>query len=514
MAVAARLERQVAGALLRAGYSGNDARLVVGISGGPDSSALLHCLFRLRQRHGLRLHAAHLNHDFRGEEAEEDARFAAALARDLALPATVERRDVLLYQKERRISSFEQAARELRYSFLAEVAERTGASAVALGHTSDDVAETVLQHILRGSGIQGLRGMSESSPWPLPREGGGLRVFRPLVGVSKADTAGYCRELGQKYRVDSGNYLSRFTRNRIRQNLLPLLASEYNPRVGEALVRLARTAALELDYLEAEIERIWPGVAEEEEGAVGFDRPALLAVHPALQKLLFRRAFARLLGDTRRLSERHLDAMLELAQSQTSGRSLDLPNGLRLRRSYEYLRLSQAPAASCPYPVLEGVHSLAVPSLGTEQQIVCQAGPWLVTLRLDSSGPAAFQGGCPGSQSGTAGGAAGRTSWTAYFHRPALGERLEVRTRRPGDRFQPLGMTGEKKLQDFFTDARVPREWRDRAPLLVDRRGIAWVVGYRIAHWAKAAAGGPGAAETLRITFEVNSQVNSEVNGA
>ena len=168
MSVSSRLESQAAAALVRAGFSGNESLLVVGVSGGPDSSALLHCLSRLSPQHGLALHAAHLNHDFRGEEAEEDARFAAALACSLGIPATVEQRDVTEHQKQRRISSFEQAARELRYSFLAEVAEETGASAVAVGHTSDDLAETVLLHILRGSGTQGLRGMSESSPWPFP----------------------------------------------------------------------------------------------------------------------------------------------------------------------------------------------------------------------------------------------------------------------------------------------------------------------------------------------------------
>lgn len=502
MAVIARLESQVAGALVRAGYSASGTHLVVGISGGPDSSALLHCLFRLREKHDLRLHVAHLNHDFRGEEAEEDARFAAALASGLNLPATVERRDVQFYQRERRISSFEQAARELRYSFFSEVAEGIGASAVAVGHTSDDVAETVLLHILRGSGIQGLRGMSESSPWPFPRKGRALRVFRPLLNATKADTESYCRELGKEFRVDSGNFLSRFTRNRVRQNLLPLLASEYNPRVRESLVRLSRTAAVELDYLEAEIERLWPGVAVEEDGAVGFDRPALVAVHPALQKLLFRKAFAHLSGDTRRLGERNLDAMVELAQSKKAGRSLDLPNGLRLQRSYEYLRLSLVPDLPCPYPVLEGAPSLTIPSTEAEQ-IVCQAGPWRVTLRLDSSGPPAFESIHARSPSGTVGDSPGQTSWTAYLHRPALGEWLEVRTRQPGDRIRPLGMTGEKKLQDFLTDARVPREWRDRVPLLVARRGIAWVVGYRIAHWARVIAGESGTTETLQVTFEV-----------
>ena len=492
MAVVARLERQVADALLRAGYSNNGTSLVVGISGGPDSSALLHCLSRLQHRHNLQLHVAHLNHDFRGEEAEEDARFAEALAKDLGLPATVERHDVLDYQNARRISSFEQAARELRYSFLAEVAANIGAPVVAVGHTSDDLAETVLLHILRGSGIQGLRGMSELSAWPFPPAVHELRLFRPLLNVTKADTEGYCRELGKEYRLDSGNYLTRFTRTWVRQHLLPLLASEYNPRVRESLVRLSRTAALELDYLEAEIERLWPQVAVEEDGAVGFDQSALLELHPALQKLLFRKAYARLIGDARRLSESHLESMVELAQSKAGGRSLDLPYGLRLQQKYGNLRLSQGPDLTCPFPVLEGVHSVAIPS--TEAgEVVSQVGPWRGTLRLKVHGQPAFEGGQSPASEG----------WTAYVDRQALGDRLEIRTRQPGDRFQPLGMTGEKKLQDFFTDAHVAREWRDRVPLLVSHRGIAWVVGYRIADWAKVVAEGSGSHGSLQITFEL-----------
>ena len=507
MTAVAGLENQVSGALLRAGYSGNGTALVVAVSGGADSSALLHCLSRLRERHLLRLHVAHLNHDHRGEEAEEDARFVSALAEELGLEATVEERDVLAYQRERRISSFEQAAREFRYAFLAGVAESVGAAAVAVGHTADDLAETVLLHIIRGTGIHGLRAMSESSPWPWPQAGGQLRLFRPLLGAAKDDTVSYCRELGRDYRDDSGNYQPRFTRNRVRHQLLPLLAAEFNPRIRESLVRLARTAAAELDYMGGETERLWPEVAVEEDGAVGFHQPALASLHPALQKLLLRRAYAHLMGDTRRLEERHLDAMAELVREGVTGRSLDLPGGLKLHRSYGYLRLSRDAGLPCPFPGLDGTHPLAVPSAG-EYQVVSMAGPWRVTIRLDESAQPSFQSETREGETrvlrrelGAA--SPGRHAWTAYFDRAALGEQVSVRTRRPGDRFQPLGMAGEKKLQDFFTDARVPRNWRDRAPLLAADRGIAWVVGYRIAHWARAGVGGPDPAEVLQITFEL-----------
>ncbi len=507
MTTVAVLERQVSGALHRAGYSGNGTALVVAVSGGPDSSALLHCLSRLRERHLLRLHVAHLNHDFRGEEAEEDARFVSALARDLGLAATVERGDVPAYQRQRRISSFEQAARELRYSFLVEVAESVGAAAVAVGHTADDLAETVLLHILRGAGIHGLRGMSELSPWPWPQAGGQLRLFRPLLQVTKDDTLSYCSGLGRDYREDSGNYLPQFTRNRVRHRLLPLLASEYNPRVRESLVRLARTAALELDYMEGETGRLWPRVAVEEDGAVGFDQPALASVHPALQKLLLRRAYAHLMGDTRRLEERHLDAMAALAREGVTGRSLDLPGGLKLHRSYDYLRLSRDAGLPCPFPGLEGTHPLALPSAG-EAQVVSTAGPWRVTLRVDKSPQYSVGSKAPESKArplrrGSGPVSPGRQVWTAYLDRSVLGVQGQVRTRQPGDRFQPLGMAGDKKLQDFFTDARVPRGWRDQVPLLVSHQGIAWVVGYRIAHWARVGASEPGPSEILRITFEL-----------
>ncbi|MCH7606157.1 MAG: tRNA lysidine(34) synthetase TilS, partial [Chloroflexi bacterium] len=183
MAVVARLERGVAAALGRAGYSGNNSVIVVGVSGGPDSTALLYILKRLSESRFLQLHVAHLNHDFRGEEADEDARFVSSLAQELGLPCTVDKQDPMEYQRQTGISSFEQLARDMRYSFMARVARDIGATAVAVGHTADDQAETVLLHVLRGSGLHGLRGMSELAPWPWPESGGGLKLFRPLLGV-------------------------------------------------------------------------------------------------------------------------------------------------------------------------------------------------------------------------------------------------------------------------------------------------------------------------------------------
>ena len=501
MAAVDELERQVTGALLRAGYSGGGHTLVVAVSGGPDSTALLQSLYRLRDKHQLRIHVAHLNHNFRGEEAYADARFVSALAQDLGLDATVEHRDALDYQRARHISSFEQAARELRYDFLADVAENIGADAVVTGHTADDVAETVLMHILRGAGLHGLRGMSELSSWPWPRRGDQLRLFRPLLRATKADTSSYCDALGQEYRNDSGNYMPRFTRNRVRHCLLPQLASEYNPKVRESLVRLARTAALELDYLEGEISRLWPQVVAERDGALDFNRAVLTSLHPALQMLLLRKAYAYVMGNTQRLEERHLDAMAELAEGNFAYRILDLPGGLKLHRSYNQLQLSRDAVLPCPFPVLDGEHSLSMPSVGDSER-TSLAGPWRVTLRLIEPLEFALGGSPPvlGSEPATI--STGRESWSAYMDPKALGDRLRVRVRQPGDRFQPLGIEGKKKLQDFFTDDKVPRDWRDRVPLLVAQQGIAWVVGYRIAHWARVEPSQSSSWKVIMVTFD------------
>jgi tRNA(Ile)-lysidine synthase len=518
MAVSARLEWLVTAALGRAGYSGNNTTLVVAVSGGPDSSALLYSLHRLGERHRLRLHVAHLNHDFRGEEAEADARFVTALAKELALPVTVAKRDPVEYQRSAsggRISSFEQAARELRYAFLADVATEAGAAVVALGHTADDLAETVLLHILRGSGLHGLRGMAELSPWPWPTasppvplsisygEGEAkpgvrpspLKMFRPLLQATKADTVAYCQELGREYRQDSGNYLGRFTRNRVRHDLLPRLAAEYNPRVGEALARLARTAALELDYLEGEVDRVWPQVATAGDGAVSFHRAGLASLHPALQRLVLRRGYVTLAGNPRRLGESHLSAMAELAEDSRSGRSVALPLGLRLYSVYDRLVLCRDNSLPCPFPPLEGAHPVALPTEQGEERVT-EVGGWRVSVGLTPLAPS------PSEMERGFGGEA----LTAFLDRGALGEQVHLRTWQPGDRFQPLGMAQDKKLQDFFSDARVPRTWRDRVPLLVCPQGIAWVVGYRVAHWARV-AGLP--VVCLRFSLTGSEEANS-----
>lgn len=496
MPVVSHVDTRVAAALNRAGLAGPGNILVVGVSGGADSSTLLYSLNRLRASCGIDLHVAHLNHDFRGDEADEDARFVGALAQELGLPFSVEKRDPIAYQRERHISSFEQGAREMRYQFLATVARRIGAPAVAVGHTSDDQAETVLLHILRGAGLHGLRGMTETAPWPFPPGLESPVIFRPLLEVTKSETVEYCQELQRDYRQDSGNSLFRFTRNRVRQDLLPALAADYNPRVREALVRLASTASLDLDYLERELDRTWSDLvisldASNDPGSLSASlvlrRDLLSSLHSALVRMALRQAYITVNGDPRRLRENHLRTMTDFISSENRTGELALPSGISLIATPTQITLSAAKAQSdCPYPELPEPYHLSTSNIPKADGIH-HAGEWLVSIETisienvpDLQPPDAF---------------------TAWLAPNSLGTDLYVRNRSNGDRFHPLGMSNSKRLHNFFIDAKVPRHWRDRVPLLVTEHGIAWVVGYRIAEWAKVPRDLPPGTPIMRVRF-------------
>ena len=458
---------------------------MVGASGGPDSTALLRCLHRLRGESSLNLHVAHLNHDFRGAEADHDAAFVQYLADGLGLPCSIDKQDPIAYQRERGVSSFEQAAREMRYSFLASVAQSVGAVAIALGHTSDDQSETVLIHLLRGSGLHGLRGMAEVAEWPWPEPRPGPLLFRPLLSVTKEDTVAYCRSLGQTYREDSGNYMWRFTRNKVRHDLLPRLARDYNPRVKEALERLSRVASAQVDFIDKELEGRWNEIAVETGGAVSFRAEALASIHPALQRQAVRRAYSSLTGDSRGLSESHVEAVTSLLHRGRGGRVIHLPRNVRAAFQGGRLRISAADAPTI-LPRLTGEHSLPLPSQPGEVLEVA-VGEWKLRVKVLK----------PGQH--TAEEFAGGNEFTARLDRDALGRTATIRSRLPGDRFQPKGMAGTKKLQDFFTDSKVPREQRDSIPLLVADRGIAWVAGHRVADWAAPREG----AESVLVCLEL-----------
>ena len=456
----------------------------------------MNVLSRASSRFGFRVQPAHLLHDFRGQETYDDADFVRRMWPDCIF----EEVDVPAYQRDTGVSSFEQAARDVRYDFLARVARRVGAQLVALGHTADDLAETVLLHVARGSGLHGLRGMSELDPWPYPVSRPGhasdtpaLRVWRPLIDLTRHHTISYCRNYGVDYRDDSTNYMREFARNRVRLDIMPALKEQLNPRIVDALGRISRTAAAQVDYMERQADELWPQAAPEpvsDDGALRLNRHRLAETHPALRHIILRRAWIRATGRDHRLTERHLAAMSRAAGDTGSGQVIQLPRGFRFVVDGQWATLSAPNGADdCPYPEPVREFRLTLP-WGPIAVAVTRRDGWEVTAQsvrvgletsLDTGNPLA-----------------------AYLSSQALSEGATVRTWQPGDRMQPLGMSGTRKLQDIFTDARIPRHWRARIPLVVTPRGIAWIAGARTADWAAVRREGGEVAATF-IQFQLHS---------
>ncbi len=446
--------------------------LLVGVSGGPDSVCLIHILASLSETLGIKLHIAHLNHLLRGAESDADADYVSALARELGIPATIERREVKAYQKEHRLS-LEEAAREVRYAFFSEVARSLGADTVVVGHTADDQIETVLMHLVRGTGLAGLRGMQ---PLSAMRFTGGveLKIARPLLEVSRAETEAYCAARGLSPRSDSSNILTDRLRNKIRSQLVPLLR-DYNPDIDSALLRMAGAADSDLAYIEKEASRVWGKVVREQPDGIAIDKDEFAKLHPALKRHLVRSALQNLLGDLQDIESVHIESLLD-ALAKPAGKKLSLARGLAFHGDYDYGFITINKTLPCPYPALEGEHRLEIP--GETELCGWRVKSSILTSRQKKGSEKELQ---------------------ACFDLDVVGKELTVRGRRRGDRFQPLGMESPKKLQDFMVDAKISRSRRDNVPLVCSPQHILWVVGWRIDHRARVT---PSTRHVLCLEFD------------
>jgi len=266
--------------------------ILVAVSGGADSVCLLQVLYSLRDELKISLQAAHLNHQLRGSESDRDAAFVKDLAERLGLPVTIRDGAVLEYQAEKGLT-LEEATREVRYAFLAETAAACGAAAVAAGHTQNDQVETILLHLLRGSGTEGLEGLRPSHN--LLINGRSLTVIRPLLTIARPEIEACCRANYLAYCQDSSNLSPAILRNRVRHELIPLL-NTYNQDAAGALLRMSRIAADEAAFMESEVTRLWEQTTSRQGSNILIDKQAFNCLPAALQRRIIRRAFEVLLG--------------------------------------------------------------------------------------------------------------------------------------------------------------------------------------------------------------------------
>lgn len=422
--------------------------VLIGVSGGPDSLVLLHILSRLAPAYALQLHVFHLNHLMRGAAAEADAAFVARTAEQLGLPATVLSSDVPAYIKANNVSP-EDGARQVRRELLRQVADEIGADRIALGHNADDRVETFLMRLLRGAGLDGLRS--------IPPVNG--QIIRPLSDVWRADIEAYCLKAGLQPRTDETNLELDITRNKVRHELLKLLEAEYNPNIRAELRREMSSIDEDAALLSDLAHQAFTAAAERDKALIRLDRNALAALPVALQRRLIRLAALELAGDPQPLGFAHVADILAKVMEGKSGAVLDLPGGLSAAREYDTIVIKvSAPESAADKPVgSETV--LSVPGVTT-----LPGTPYSVDARF--ADPSEFN-----KDAGPD---------VAWLDASLMQDTITARQRRPGDRIQPLGMRGRKKLSDLFIDEKTARDRRILEPVIETGGQIAWVASHRI----------------------------------
>ncbi len=435
--------------------------VLLAVSGGADSVALLHVLHMLR-RQGLfaaDLFCLHVDHQLRGDESRADARFVAALTDRLGIPCRTRAVDVTDYARRRRVS-IETAGRQLRLSCFTEVARSLGCNWVATGHQKNDHAETILQRLRRGTGYRGLRGIPPTRP--LAED---IVLARPLLSSTRAEIVAYLRCRDLTWREDSSNADRAYTRNLVRHSLLPALQREARGSLLDELAELGTSAARLHDRIRREAGELAARCVESFPNHVALDVQKLATAAPPIAAELIRMHLVRLGCGERDLTSDHYSAILSLVRSEDARGAITLPGGFAARRDPTRLLLAGAGTGAC-LPTADRVE-LPIPG---EVSFADH------TIRAEVAE-------CPNDRPFQI--PADKTPFTEYLDLDRVGRPLIVRHRRPGDSFRPLGQRGPKKVGKFLTTAKVPPNQRERVILFDDGRRIVWVCPVRISEEVK-----------------------------
>ena len=431
-------------------FAPGDAVLVA-VSGGADSVALVHLLHALADEYSLNLAVAHLNHGLREAESDRDAEFVAALAGRFTMPLFLEKKDVPAFQRKWRLSP-EEAARRVRYEFFDTVAAQNRYDKIALGHHADDSAELILMNLLRGSGPLGLSGIP-----PVRND----RYVRPLIGLKRSEIMDYTTQRKIAFLTDSSNADPAYRRNKIRHHLIPELRKSYNPAIVDSLNRLGDILQAEDQWIAGFIEPVFAEcILDRGSNWITMGLPGINAVDLAIGRRIIRQAILSVKQDLRRISFLHVDAVVELAQKTKVCASLDLPEGLRVLKDAETLTIKKV-GPETPSDVIEYQYTLT----GEGTTFIKEADIAIKVVGIGTDEVPDFR-------------EAGKTK--AFFDLDCVQFPLVVRNFRPGDRFSPLGLDGTQKLKKYFSDHKIPIHQRKKGPILLSEGKIIWVVGHRI----------------------------------
>jgi len=442
-------------------FTGGD-RVLVAVSGGPDSVALLHLLLRLSPKLGLELGVAHFDHGLRGKDSQGDADFVADWARRLGLPCHLGRGEVKEAARRDKVS-IQMAARKLRRRFFQATRSAHAYNRLALGHTADDQVELFWLSVLRGAGLEGLKGME-----PAGADG----LVRPLLAVGKTVLLSWLAQENLAYRTDASNQSRVYLRNRVRLDLLPYLSQQYNPNLSQTIWRTQALLREDELLLRRETAAVWDGLARNlAEDCFALDRKRFLALEEAWQRRVLRFGVGKISAGLI-LTAAKVEGLLALATSERSGGLITLGDGVQVARAGEVLHILRA----LPEPSPEVTR---LPDCPVEAESP-EGWRWRLARRAYRNGD----------------------SWpapgVAWLNPDRVSLPLEARAWRPGDRFWPQGARGPKKLQDFLVDAKVPRWLRPHLPLVARGGEIVWVAGLRLAEPVKIL---PACREVLEVSL-------------
>ncbi|KPA14624.1 tRNA(Ile)-lysidine synthetase [Candidatus Magnetomorum sp. HK-1] len=450
--------------------------ILCAVSGGPDSVCLFAVCLHFVKTYNLKLAIGHVHHGLREKDADEDASFVENLALKSKVPFYIVHADVIAYQKKNKLC-LEEAAREVRYDALKKMCEQNGHQAIALGHHADDTAEQILMNLLRGTGTQGLTGIvpKRNFSFDLRKDlhAETLQIIRPLIQVSREDITHFLKDVNLSYVLDKSNQDSRFLRNRIRHQLLPLLQS-YNPNIRASLNRLADIQRTDIHWLEKFSAPIFKrAILKMDDKQIVLNKEVLKDQHLAIIRNLFRNAILHVKGDLRRITHDHIQALSRWIFLTEKSRYMHLPDNIYVKFDYEKIHIFFKNSSKV-IPEIEPQFSYCIEKTGrliiSERNMILQLdliSRDLVNINEDDSknDPLISQN-------------------NAYFDADIVKFPMFIRNVEPGDRFQPLGMNGHQKLKKLFNNQKVPISERSRAAVLISQNKIVWVIGYRISQFA------------------------------
>lgn len=422
-------------------------KVVVALSGGPDSICLLHILHTLKDEINISIVAAHVNHCLRGEAADNDEMYVKKICEELGIQCFVKREDVHRISKERGISC-EMAGREVRYQFFEEVLHKINGNKIAIAHNANDQAETVLMRILRGTGLEGLVGIRPVRD----------NIFvRPIINLTRDEIENYCDINKLNPRIDKTNFENIYTRNKIRLELIPYIQKNFNSDVIEVLNRFSDTVKVDNEYINNVAKEKYNEYSEISEEKIIL-KGQLFKEHEAILTRVIRIAIKNIKGNLNNLEKNHIYDIIDI-QKKSTGKYIMLPSGIRVTNNYGDIYVYKEEKKHKVQKINKEVELNLL-----EENVVTNHKLKITLDIIKSKEDIKFD----------------KNPLIKYFDYDKIKGVIKLRYRKNGDKFMPFGMSGSKKLKDLFIDLKIPKERRDSIPLITFGDDIAWIVGYRI----------------------------------